>query len=111
MKRAAEPSKGTGKEGTRDRAGENGGTAEARVEAASREAAVRRNCGRTERKSRRLSSRKRNGHGRKEADGKRKTPRGEHLRNSCGSESGKGEKKRTAMLSTGTGIERTGNQA
>ena len=36
---------------------------------------------------------------------------GKHLRNSCGSESGKGERKHTARLSTGTGKERTGNQA
>ena len=36
---------------------------------------------------------------------------GKHLRNSCGSESGKGERKHTAMLSTGTGKECTGNQA
>ena len=34
-----------------------------------------------------------------------------HLRNSCGSESGKGEKKHTGKLSTGTGKESTGNQA
>ena len=36
---------------------------------------------------------------------------GEHLRNGRGSESGKGERKRTAKLSTGTGVECTGNQA
>ena len=36
---------------------------------------------------------------------------GEHLWNGCGSEAGKSERKRTAMLSTGTGTERTGNQA
>ena len=36
---------------------------------------------------------------------------GKHLRNSCGSESGKGEKKQTGKLSTGTGKESTGNQA
>ena len=34
-----------------------------------------------------------------------------HLWNSCGSEAGKGEKKHTAKLSTGTGKERTGDQA
>ena len=34
-----------------------------------------------------------------------------HLRNSCGSESGKGERKHTAKLSTKTGKECTGNQA
>ena len=37
--------------------------------------------------------------------------KGKHLRNSCGSESGKGERKHTGSLSTGTGKERTGNQA
>ena len=36
---------------------------------------------------------------------------GKHLRNGCGSESGKGERKHTAKLSTGTGKECTGNQA
>ena len=36
---------------------------------------------------------------------------GKHLRNSGGSESGKGERKHTARLSTGTGVECTGNQA
>ena len=36
---------------------------------------------------------------------------GEHLRNGCGSESGKSERKHTARLSTGTGKECTGNQA
>ena len=34
-----------------------------------------------------------------------------HLWNSCGSEAGKGERKHTAKLSTGTGKECTGNQA
>ena len=34
-----------------------------------------------------------------------------HLRNGRGSESGKGERKQTAMLSTETGKECTGNQA
>ena len=36
---------------------------------------------------------------------------GKHLRNGRGSESGKGERKRTAKLSTGTGKECMGNQA
>ena len=36
---------------------------------------------------------------------------GKHLRNGRGSESGKGERKHTAKLSTGTGKECTGNQA
>ena len=36
---------------------------------------------------------------------------GKHLRNSCGSESGKGERKHTEKPSTGLGKECTGNQA
>ena len=66
-------------------------------------------------RNRRLSSWKRRRSGRKEADGKRKIRKaragGKHLRNSCGSESGKGERKQTGKLSTETGVERTGNQA
>ena len=45
----------------------------------------------------------------KQTRGSRKE--GKHLRNSCGSESGKGERKHTAKLSTETGKERTRNQA
>ncbi len=37
--------------------------------------------------------------------------RGKHLRNSCGSESGKGEKKQTVELSTRTWKEGMRNQA
>ena len=66
-------------------------------------------------RNRELSSRKWNGSGRKKAEGKRKIRKAKagskHLRNSCGSESGKGERKHTAKLSTGTGKECTGNQA
>ena len=72
-------------------------------------------------RSRRLSSRKESRSGRKEAEAERKMPEkkgtqgtgreGKHLRNGCGSESGKGERKHTAKLSTGTGKECTGNQA
>ena len=66
------------------------------------------------RKNRRLSSRKRKGRGRKEADRKWKIPKaradGEHLWNSCGSEAGKGERKRTAELSTRSQKEDMGNQ-
>ena len=66
-------------------------------------------------RNRKLSSRNRNRSGRKKVEGKGKRPKaraqGKHLRNSCGSESGKGERKHTAMLSTGTGKERMGNQA
>ena len=36
---------------------------------------------------------------------------GKHLRNGCGSEAGKSEKKRTAKPSTGTWKEGMGNQA
>ena len=68
---------------------------------------------REERKGRNsgLSSRKRNGSRRKEANGKRKISKEKHLRNGRGSESGQGERKRTAKLSTGAGSECTGNQA
>ena len=71
--------------------------------------------GRAERKNRRLSSWKRNGSGRKEAEGKWKRPEakveGKHLWNGCGSEAGKSERKRTAKPSTGTGKECMRNQA
>ena len=99
----------------RDQAGKNGEGQEAKAEGRTGEATVRRK--REERKGRNsgLSSRKRNGSGRKEANGKRKTWKAkagsEHLRNGRGSESGKGERKRTAKLSTRTGSECTGNQA
>ena len=76
---------------------------------------MRRNREEKERKNIRLSSRKQNRSGRKKAEEKRKIRNakagGKHLRNSCGSESGKGERKHTAKLSTGTGKECTGNQA
>ena len=47
-----------------------------------------------------------------EAEGERPKARarGKHLRNSCGSESGKGERKPTVELSTGIWKEGTGNQ-
>ena len=94
-----------------NQAGKNGESQEAKAEGRTGEATVRRK--REERKGRNsgLSSRKRNGCGRKEADGKRKISQEKHLRNGRGSESGKGERKHTAKLSTGTGIESTGNQA
>ena len=51
----------------------------------------------------------------RKAEAERKIPEaraeGKHLRSGCGSESGKGERKHTARLSTGTGKECTGNQA
>ena len=99
----------------RDQAGKNGESQEAKVEGRTGEATERRKREERKGRNRRLSSRKRNRSGRKEADGKRKTWKvkagSEHLRNGRGSESGKGERKRTAKLSTGTGSECTGNQA
>ena len=57
-----------------------------------------------ERNTGRPSSWRRRRSGRKEADRKRKIRKaragGKHLRNSCGSESGKGERKHTGSLST-----------
>ena len=51
----------------------------------------------------------------RETEAERKIPEerseGKHLRSGCGSESGKGERKHTGKLSTGTGKECTGNQA
>ena len=55
-------------------------------------------------RSRGLSSRKGSGRDRKGTEAERKMPEaraeGKHLRNSCGSESGKGKRKHTAKLST-----------
>ena len=95
----------------RNQAGEKGETEEARAETGTGKAAVRRNREEKERKNRRLSSWKRKVGGRKGADGKRKTPKGEHLWNGCGSEAGKSERKRTAKLSTGTWKEGMRDQA
>ena len=57
-------------------------------------------------RNRKLSSRKLSGHGRKKMKARRTIrkvrTRSKHLRNSCGSESGKGERKRTVVLSTRT---------
>ena len=79
------------------------------------EATVRRKREERKGRNRRPSSRKRKRSGRKEAEAKRKIRKAKagskHLRNSCGSESGKGERTHTAKLSTGTGKECTGNQA
>ena len=72
---------------------------------------------RVERKgrNRRLSSWKRKRSGRKKTDRKWKRPEvkteGKHLWNSCGSEAGKIERKRTAKPSTGTWEEGMRNQA
>ena len=94
--------------------GEKGETEEARAETGTGKAAVRRNREEKERKNRRLSSRKRKGRGRKEAERKWKIPKaradGKRLWNSCGSEAGKGERKRTAELSTRSRKEDMGNQ-
>ena len=114
-KPSVEPSTRSRKEDTGNQVGEKVETAEARAEAGIGEATVRRNREEKERKDRRLSSRKRKGSGRKEAERKWKIPEakveGKHLRNSCGSESGKGERKHTVELSTETEKECTGNQA
>ena len=87
----------------------------ARAEAAHRGSHCEAETGRTERKKQRLSSRRRNGSRRKEAEGKRKSPkaraRGKHLRNSCGKRIREGRKETNRELSTGTGKERTGDQA
>ena len=99
----------------RNQVGEKGETEEARAETGTGKAAGRRNREEKERKDRRLSSRKRKGSGRKEAERKWKISEakaeGKHLWNSCGSEAGKGERKHTVELSTETGKECTGNQA
>ena len=76
----------------RDQVGEKGETEEARAEAGTGKAAVRRNREEKERKNRRLSSWKRKGSGRKEAERKWKMQEakaeGKHLWNGCGSETG-----------------------
>ena len=99
----------------RDQAGEKGETEEVRAETGTGKAAVRRNREEKERKNRRLSSWKRKTNGRKKGSRKWKMlevkTEGKHLWNGCGSEAGKSERKQTAKLSTGTGKERTGNQA
>ena len=99
----------------RDQVGKNGESQEAKAEGRTGEATVRRKREERKGRNRRLSSRKRNRSGRKEAEGKRKMRKAKagskHLWHSCGSEAGKGEKKHTAKLSTGTGTECTGNQA
>ena len=105
----------------RDQAGRNGENEEARAESGTVEATERRKRGGRKGRNRRLSSRKRNENGRKKVEGKRKMPEkkgtketgreGKHSWNGCGSEARKGERKRTAKPSTGTGVECTGNQA
>ena len=99
----------------RAQAGRNGETEEARAETGTGKAAGRRNREEKERKNRRLSSWKRKRSGRKKVDRKWKIPEvkteGKHLWNSCGSEAGKSERKRTAKPSTGTWKERMRNQA
>ena len=98
----------------RDQVGVKGETEEARAETGTGKAAVRRNREEKEKKNRRLSSWKRKGSGRKEANRKWKIPgvrtKGKHLWNSCGSEAGKSEKKRTVEPSTGTWKEGMRNQ-
>ena len=98
----------------RNQAGEKGETEEARAESGTGEATVRRKREERKGRSRRLSSWKRKGRGRKKARLKWKMPEaraeGKHLWNSCGSEAGKGERKRTAELSTRSRKEDMGNQ-
>ena len=69
-------------------------------------------------RNRRLSSQKpkrepdeRKGIARKTPQGSRKTEKGEHLWNGCGSEAGKDERKQTERLSTGNRKRSMGNQA
>ena len=99
----------------RNQAGEKGETEEARAEAGTGKAAVRRNREEKERKNRRLSSWKRKENGRKKVERKGKIPEvkteGKHLWNGCGSEAGRSERKRTAKPSTGTWKEGMRNQA
>ena len=78
-------------------------------------ATVRRGQEEQKGRNRRLSSWKWKRSGRKKVEKKRKIQKvktgSKHLRNGCGSETGKGERKHTAKLSTGIGKERTRNQA
>ena len=66
-------------------------------------------------RNRELSSRKRNGSGRKKAEGKRKVPKakaqGKHLRNSCGKRIREGRKETNRKPSTKTWKEGTRDQA
>ena len=98
----------------RNQVGEKEETEEAKVETGIGKATVRRNREEKERKSTRLSSWKRKMSGRKKVSRKWKMPkaraRGKHLRNSCGSESGRGERKLTESRVRRTRKEDTGNQ-
>ena len=69
-KPSAKPSTGTWKEGMRNQAGEKGETEEARAEAGTGEATVRRNREEEKRKNRKLSSWKRKVSGRKKVNWK-----------------------------------------
>ena len=99
----------------RNQAGENGETEEAKAESGTGEATARRSREERKGRSRRLSSWKRKASGRKKAGLKWKMPEtkaeGKHLWNGCGSEAGKGKRKRTAKPSTGTWKEGMRNQA
>ena len=90
----------------RNQVREKGETEEARAETGTGKAAVRQNREEKERKNRRLSSWKLKGSGRKETNRKWKMSgvrtNDKHLWNSCGSEAGKSEKKRTVEPSTRT---------
>ena len=97
-----------------NQAGEKAENGEARAESGTVEATERRKQGSRKGRNRRPSSWNRKGSGRKEAEGLRKMLKakaeGKHLWNGCGSEAGKGERKRTAKPSTRTWKERMGNQ-
>ena len=98
----------------RNQVGEKGETEEAKAESGTGKAAVRRNREEKERKNRRLSSWKWKRNRRNKVERKRKIlkvkPEGKHLRNSCGSESGRDERKQTESRVQRTGKEDTGNQ-
>ena len=99
----------------RNQAGEKGETEEARAEPGTGKATVRQGREEKERKNRRLSSWKLKASGRKKVSRRRKMPEakaeGKHLWNSCGSEAGKSERKRTVEPSTRTWKEGMRNQA
>ena len=99
-KRTAEPSTRIWKEGMRNQAGEKGETVEARAEAGTGKATVRRNREEKERKKQRPSSEmlKLKADERKlkvKHRSRRRNLKGNHLWNSCGSEAGKDERKPT----------------
>ena len=99
----------------RDQAGEKEETEGAKARAGHRGSHCEAEAGRAERKKQRLSSRRRNGSRRKEAEGKRKSPKarakGKHLWNGCGKRSREERKETNRKLSTGIGKEGMRDQA